>query len=211
MSHWSTKSTGIDRDYIVIRHIHRGFNGEVYHIKFREGYAVAQKNGKQHNTLRKFNMLIKNFERPLEFLSKLKFINRARDVDLIYGKDVYRKYIDAITGEEKKEAAQTIIKEVEAHKLDLSKCQYKIRSTGKLCKHDSIKVSPSSYCSYHIFSDPQLERLGIKVPGMMTKDERVKEREALIKRLERIPKKVLYGEDTDTQEEDSSTDKIVEA
>ena len=211
MSHWTTKSTGIKRDYIVIRHKIRGFNGEVYHIKFRESYAIVNRNGKQHNYLRKINMLVKDFERPLEFLSKLKFINRARDVDLIYGKDVYRHYVDSITNKDKKDEIEAKVKEQEAHKLDLSKCQYKIRSTGKLCKHDAIKVSPSSYCTHHILLDPELERLGIKIPGRLTKDQKTKEREALIKKLKRIPKKVLYGEDPDTQEEDSSTDQVVEA
>lgn len=83
-----------DNDYIVVRHPLRDFtNTFVQGTKFCRGYGVVIRNSKQHQFIKKLPM----FKGAQEFeLSYLKRIFRTKEIDLIFGKDVYWHYLDAI-------------------------------------------------------------------------------------------------------------------
>lgn len=104
MSVYSTKYLGRDRDYIVIKHNLRGVNLTVQGVKFRGGYAVVEKDSKTYHMLRKFPNLRNSPEFPLTTLGTLPFITRARDVQTVYGKDVYIHYVKAVNEAQAKQA-----------------------------------------------------------------------------------------------------------
>lgn len=99
MSYWTTRSTNKNTDYIVIRHTLRGVNGKINGIIFRDSYGVVEKNSKAHKMLKRIPQLKNADEKPITFLNKLNFITRSRDIEKVYGKDVYTKYLLAVKQE----------------------------------------------------------------------------------------------------------------
>lgn len=95
MSIWTTRRLDRDREYIVLRHPLKGINNIVNGVKFRDGYAVVAKDSKSHHYLKKIPVLRKALELPLTHLKKLKFITRISDIKMVYGEDVYLKYLKA--------------------------------------------------------------------------------------------------------------------
>ena len=67
-----------------------------------------------------------------------------------------------------------------------------MKADGNLCKHDSLDYSPSKYCSLHMLEDDKLENLGIKVPTLMTKNEKKKVRKAVHKKLKSLKAKGVF-------------------
>jgi len=103
---WGIKASGRDRNYVVIKHGLRGINGQIHNVKFRDSYAVVDKDSKDYFRLRKFPNLSKAKEFPLTYLRSLPFIGRTKDIETVYGKDVYLSYLKAVEAEKEAKEAQ---------------------------------------------------------------------------------------------------------
>lgn len=189
MSVWLTRSSDRDRDYIVLKHTLRGANYSVNGVKFRNGYAVVEKNSKTHKDLKSVPVLRAAEEYPLIFLRKLPFITRPLDVKLVYGADVYSKYLKQLDIEISKEKEfkkeeeqvrkiENEIKHVQDHKL----CSHRT-VRDELCKEQALDESPSGYCLRHILDEPKLQELGIDVPRFIVKKEKQAMREKVAQQL----------------------------
>lgn len=190
MSVWSTKSSGINRNYVVLKHTLKGVNYIINGVKFREGFAVVEKGSKTYHALKSIPVLRAAQEYPLIMLRQLKFITRPVDVKTVYGADVYVHYLKELEPQVEKEKVEIIVeqetKHIEEHKL----CSYRtIASDGKdLCKQKALEYSPSGYCMNHIFDEPKLVELGIEVPKFLTKKEKWPAREKVAAQLSKAKK-----------------------
>lgn len=110
MSVWTTKTLDRVGEYIVLQHTLKGVNHSVNGIKFRNGYAVVEKDSKIYFALKKIPVLTNAKEHPLTFLTKLPFITRTQDIRTVYGQDVYIKFLEASD----KEKQEIIIQEKQA-------------------------------------------------------------------------------------------------
>lgn len=174
MSVWTTKSTGRAREFIVLRHSLRGVNYIVNGVRFRNSYAVVEKNSKIHRTLKQIPVLKSSQEFPLLFLRDLPFITRPLDVKTVYGAEVYFHYI--------KELEKTLVKEAEEKKVEQEikhisedkKCAYRTDNSGgqELCKSDALDESPSGYCIRHVLKDPKLKELGFEISEFIPKKDK---------------------------------------
>ncbi len=127
---WGVRSSGRDRNYVVMKHSLRGIDGQIHNIKFRDGFAVVDKNSKAYRQLKSFPNLRNAKEFPLTFLRSLPFITRTRDIEMVYGRDVYLSYLDAVDKEKADKEAQDKLQREQAlaaeqaqRELDLSKKQ----------------------------------------------------------------------------------------
>jgi hypothetical protein len=182
MSVWTTKSLNKECNYIVIKHTLRGVNYSVQGVKFRDGYAVVEANSKTYNEIKKIPVLRNCEEYPLIYLRKLKFITRTADVRMIYGQDVYRKYIEVLEEELKKEKEVQVQVEEKIHIEESTKCAYRTEQ-GHLCEMESLAKSPSKHCKKHILLDPKLPELGYEVPKFLTKKERQELKDKISEKL----------------------------
>lgn len=188
MSLWTRKSTDTNRtkNYVVIKHKLRDMNAIIHGVKFRNGYGVVDKNTKRYRELKRLALLKNAQEFPLEFLQKLRFVTRNKDVNLIWGKDIYYHYIKAITEVNAKEEKEQKIKDEEYHIEESTSCNYRL-DNGNLCKRDAIPNSPSKYCIIHIMKDEKLEEVGIERPkGLMSKKEKSRARQIIAKKLQSL-------------------------
>ena len=196
MSVWLTKSSGRDREYIVLKHTLRGVNYVMNGIKFRNGYAVVEKGSKTHIDLKKIPVLRAAMEFPLVFLRKLPFITRPLDVKLVYGADVYVQYLKQLDSEIVKEKEvveiEAKIKKVEAEikHIEEKNCCYRTEQSGNkdLCKEKALEQSPSGYCLRHILEEPRLQELGIEVPKFILKKDKWAMKEKVAKQLAALKK-----------------------
>lgn len=187
MSLWTTKSTGKDRNYVVIQHPLKGTNNFINGIKFREGYAVVEKDTKNYKSLRQISILRTAKEFPLVFLKQLKFITKSTDVRTVYGMDVYEQYIKELVPhlEEIKIQEEIIEQKLEIEKhIETNKCSH-ITMVGDVCTLESLEYSPSGYCVLHLLQDPKLPELGLEVPKFLTKQERKALRIKIINKLQK--------------------------
>lgn len=182
---WSTKYLGKERDYIVIKHRLSDIDGFIEGVKFRRGYGVVDKNSKAYIRLKKLPLIKDGLEFPIIHLKKLKFIIRNRDIETVYGKDVYIHFMNKYTEYMTVKNEQDRVEAENQHLSDDVHCKYR-KDDGELCKNEVCDVSPSQYCIPHLFKDPQLESLNIKIPKMLTKDEKKELREKVIKKLTRM-------------------------
>lgn len=199
MSVWTTKSLERDRSYIVMQHALRGVNHTINGIKFREGYAVVEKDSKVYFTLKRIPVLRNAKEFPLTHLKKLPFITRTQDIRTVYGQDVYATYLYEVEQakiaeeqaavakrEQEVQAKQELEKQLDAAKQAndevkveeikanipiLVKCSHRTPD-GTLCETDALEYSPSGLCGNHLLEDPRLAEYGFEVPSFMTKDEK---------------------------------------
>jgi hypothetical protein len=196
MSVWLTKSSGRDREYIVLKHTLRGVNYVVNGIKFRNGYAVVEKDSKTYIDLKKIPVLRAAMEFPLVFLRKLPFITRPLDVKLVYGADVYVQYLKQLDLEIVKDKeiveVEAKIKKVEAEikHIEEKNCCYRTERSGNedLCKEKALEQSPSGYCLRHILEEPRLQELGIEVPKFIVKKDKWAMKEKVAKQLAALKK-----------------------
>ena len=93
MSVWTTKTLERARNYIVIQHTLKGVNYVVNGVRFRDSYAVVEKDSKVYYNLKKVPVLRAVKEYPLTHLGKLPFVTRPADIRLVYGQDVYVSYL----------------------------------------------------------------------------------------------------------------------
>lgn len=219
MSVWTTKSLKSDKDYIVLQHTLKGVNYVISGVKFRDSYAVVEKNSKIYYMLKRVPVLRASKEYPLTHLSNLPFITRSSDVKMVFGQDVYRRYmeelskvseqqelakkqeqelLDKLSYEKREEEvklreqiqnvideakaageSEDLINELKRQLPSISKCTRRLED-GVLCGQDALDYSPSGYCHHHIFEEPILSELGIKIPKFLDK----KEKKALRKKIE---------------------------
>jgi hypothetical protein len=191
MSVWSTKALNRNSEFIVVKHKLRGINYTVKGIKFRDGFAVVEKDSKTYFELKKLPVLRNMEEFPLLHLRKLKFITRTADVKLIFGQDVYRVYLAALQialdneAEQAEEALVIAHAEQEvSHLTEDVKCHFRSPNSGELCNFPYLKKSLSKYCTKHILEDPKLEEMGFeKVPRFISKKERQELKEKIANKL----------------------------
>ena len=182
---WSTRQLDRDRDYVVILHKLRDTEGMIEGVRFRAGYGVVDKQSKTYSRLKKLPFLKDGLEFPLEHLKNLKFIIRDRDVETVYGKDVYVHYVRALVAHRHKQAEEEKIKQQEQHLESENLCKYRLDS-GELCKNEKHEVSPGEHCLVHLLQDPMLDVLEVHVPTRLSKDEKKEWRTKVIKKLTKL-------------------------
>jgi len=142
-------------------------------VRFRGGWAVVDKGSKIYHNLTKLPMLKNPKEMPLSFLKQLPFITRAMDVKLIYGADVFAKYVTLSDKIEVEEAVAKVTKAEKTHLENKAICCHRL-DNGMLCKINVADEKVSSYCSHHILQDPKLEEIGFEIPKVMLPKQRKK-------------------------------------
>lgn len=210
MSYWLTRGGAVDREFIVLKHQLRGVNYTINGVRFRDSYAVVEKNSKIYRTLKKMPILRNSQEYELTHLKNLKFVTRNSDVKMVYGQEVFVAFTRALV---KKEEEQKQIeleeaqKELEVEHL-LIKCSKPLDS-GALCSNDKFDLSPSGYCKNHLLDDPKLEELGVEIPhATFGRENRKKARNKIIKQLYKLqeqPKEEIVEEPVEV-----STEEVVE-
>lgn len=175
---WSTKKLARERKYIVVKHSLRGINYNIKGVKYRDGFGVVEKDSKLYFELKKIRPAAIVDEFPIDFLLKLPFITRSRDINLVYGKDIYYYYINKLR------AAQTA--EAEAEHLESDKCKFHLKA-GKYCGNELHKLSPTGHCLMHLFQDPKLEEiLGEPVSIPMGKKPKRRYKQQILEKLQQI-------------------------
>jgi hypothetical protein len=201
MSVWTTKTLNSNKEYVVLRHTLKGINGSIQGVKFRDSYAVVEKNSKVYHSLKKVPVLIAATEYPLIFLKNLPFITRSNDIKTVYGQEVYTKYLLAEKAfqeneklrlkaeklkldqeqnekrEEELSVREELIKKAEETGEDIQipeiiKCCFRTQD-GTLCNHNAVDYSLSNYCEKHLIEDPKLVELDLAKPKYMTKKEKI--------------------------------------
>ena len=151
MSVWTTKSLDRHREYIVLRHTLRGVNHIVSGVRFRNSYAVVEKDSKTHKALKKIPVLRRAQEYPLTHLRALKFITRTADIRTVFGQDVYHKFLLAESKQlevsdllatqevERKEAEEQAMREADLAKKKELEDQLKKLEEDKLAAEALVK------------------------------------------------------------------------
>lgn len=98
-----------------MQHTLKGVNYVINGVKFRDSYAVVEKDSKTYHLLKKVPVLRAAKEYPLTHLSKLPFITRTMDIKAVYGQDVYRRYLAEL---DKDKQQQALAKEQEQELLE---------------------------------------------------------------------------------------------
>lgn len=93
--YWGLKKEKTNRKYIIIKHPLRFMgNLSVEGVKFCAGCGVVEENSKAHRRIMSLPMFRKAKILSLDFLKKMGF--KPRDIQMIFGYDIYRHYLDAI-------------------------------------------------------------------------------------------------------------------
>lgn len=202
MTYWSTKTSSRAGELVVIKHTVPGINFSIKGARFRDGFAVVEKNSKLYHELKKIPQLKNAPEYDLLYLGKLRFVTRSKDIEMVYGKDVYTRYLQALeyskTEEykvQKQEEAKVKAEEESKHIQDPERCSYRL-DNGELCKHKAFEHSPSGYCNIHLLEDEKLSGLGIQVPKYMPRSEKKQLRLKVMKQLEKMFKGSKKSEET---------------
>lgn len=188
MSVWTTKALDRERNYILLIHNLRGVNLTIHGVKFRDSYAVVEKDSKKYYHLKRLPNLKNAKEIELKHLRNLPFISRPLDVKMVYGQDVYLQYLKEIQPLIDQNKKEPVIKEEIEDRS--SKCNY-VLDNGDLCGCYKLPNSPSGYCKTHLLKDPLLEELGIEIPKYLSKNQRKKVIESVVRRLNKVSKKKM--------------------
>lgn len=132
MSVWTTRSLEKDQEYIIIKHYLPGINGKIQGVTFRGSYGVVEKGSKMHRALMRMPVFKNASELPLIALPKLPFITRTRDIENVYGRDVYTKYMKAILEEQEKAKLAKQAEEDAVEQLRREELQKKVELEDKL-------------------------------------------------------------------------------
>lgn len=185
MSYWHVAKKQSE-EYVIIRHKIPKFNGFVSGVRFREGYGVVVKNSKVYGMLKRLPLLKNSEEYPLTHLRQLKFIPRDREIEIIYGKDVYNNYLVAKQQLEQQETVEQKEEENRIHLEESDLCKFRTK-TGDYCKMEAFEHSPSHYCKRHLLDDELAKEVTkMYVPSLLSKKERKQYRLDLIAKLEKI-------------------------
>lgn len=142
MSVWSTKSLGRDRDYIVLQHTLKGVNYVINGVKFRDSYAVVERDSKTYYMLKRVPVLRGAKEFPITYLSSLRFITRQSDIKTIYGQDVYSVFLTRQSAKLEADKAEAEIKRLQEEDAILAQRQQEIEK--KLEIQEQIKEAKES-------------------------------------------------------------------
>lgn len=172
-------------EYVVIKHALKDTNGNIAGVRFRGGYAVVEKNSKIYKAVKSLPLIKNQPELPLISLRNLPFITRTLDIKIIFGPDIYTKYLEELNKQleiEEKEAQEiAAIEHVEKHKL----CVFRTVK-GDLCVMEALPLSPGGYCKRHILEDPKIgEATGLVIPKRLTNEEKKEWKEKALNRLEK--------------------------
>jgi len=174
-------------NYVVIKHQLRDMNGNIAGVKFRSGYAVVEKDSKIYNTIKKLPLLKNQPELPLLHLKDLPFITRALDVKLVYGPDVYNKYMSVLNEYLEQKKVQDYQENEQKH-IENNMCKHR-SSNDALCYYEAIPLSPGGFCKKHILHDPIVEELlGQKIPKRLANDEKREWKDRALQALEKLAK-----------------------
>jgi len=184
MSYWNSHIKE-NEEYVVLRHSINRFDGHVNGIRFREGYCVVVKGSRPYNTLKKLPLIKSSEEYPLIHLRSLKCIMRDKDLETIFGKDVYLQYMKVKTPIIK---AEELIYKEEVYKehIENGRCSF-IKLNGEPCGLEAYTHSISKMCKLHILEDKEIiSKLGYKIPDReLTRDEQKKYRARIFKRYDK--------------------------
>jgi hypothetical protein len=166
--YWSTKSYG-GRNYIVIQHPLKDVSTNIFGIKFHCGYGVVVKGSKEYKNLRTIPVLRKAREFPLTILKNLKFIIRSKDIEMIYGKDVYISYQRSLLEYAKKQDAEKHEETAtERSSENSTKCKHLLLNQ-QFCSNERVPGS-TGYCRTHIMDDlPLIQEMGVEIPNFVGK------------------------------------------
>ena len=156
-------------------------------VRFRNGWAVVERGSKIYHRLRMLPMLKSPKEQPLSFLKQLPFITRSMDVKLIYGADVYAKYVTLDLKEQKLAEETKIVEEEKAHLDSETNCKFRL-DTGSFCKHEVRNPEITSYCPTHITKDPRLAQTTFRMPVASSTKEKRKLRKTAFNKLKELKK-----------------------
>lgn len=183
-----TKKVIREKEFIVIRHKLRDFDDFINGIRFRRGYAVVDKTSKAYTQIKKLPFLKNALEFPLLHLKNLKFIINDRQIDFIYGREVYNTFLRLKKIDEEIKEIEYKQEEEVAHLEKNELCKY-VTNKGTFCKFDLDSKSPSGYCLFHILKDPKIEEeTGVKIPKMMSKKELKEVRKKVMEKLNKKAK-----------------------
>lgn len=132
MSVWSTKAFDKERNYIVLQHSLRGVNYVINGIRFRNSYAVVEKDSKTYFNLKRVPVLRAAKEYPLTYLAKLPFITRHQDIKMVYGQDVYVSFLREFEKENAEQAALVELQKLEEADKALAKREEELRLKQEL-------------------------------------------------------------------------------
>lgn len=183
MSRYTMVAQQTPRNYVVIKHGIPNVNSFVMGVRFRSGWAVVEKDSKIHHQLKKLPMLKSSVEHPITFLRSLPFITKPADVKMIYGADVFAKFVEAEMAAREAEALAKEISDEEAHVQNTDICQFRSEASGKLCKNHVQDHTVSTYCSTHILKDPNLELVDMRKNARMTDEQRKKAKKTAFNKL----------------------------
>jgi hypothetical protein len=185
MSVWTTKSFEKDREYIILKHTLPNVNNVINGVKFRGGYAVVEKDSKTYFSLKRLPILRKSKELPLVFLRKLPFITRSLDIKVVFGSEVYIKFLVEENKLKAIEKTNDSIEQDANHIFDNKQCKF-LRTNQEFCKEEMLVESPSGYCWKHILQDPKLAELGIEISQFIPKAEKNSKRETVVRKLTKL-------------------------
>lgn len=189
--YWSTKSFG-GKDYTVVQHPLKNTFTKVCGIKFHYGYGVVEKNSKAYKMLKAMPIFRKAKEHPLTILKSLQFVTRAKDIEIIFGKDIYISYQREIIEYNKRQEAQKFESTKSERNSDSStKCKFLLLD-NHFCSNDKVTGS-TGYCRMHILQDKELiQEMGIETPSYVGREGFGKETSIflakIVKKMEKYAK-----------------------
>lgn len=175
MSRYYTKSN-TDREFIVVKHKLTKIETTVMGVRYREGYAVVEKDSKVYKSLKTMKMAIDK-EFPITYLDTLGCVVNDRQIQYIWGKEIYNYFLS-----QKLNSESTQPEALREAQAKLPFCEH-IKDDGVQCKSKALKVS--DYCRSHLQSDERLVEDFAAMPKYMEKADRKKYIDKLIKKLEK--------------------------
>lgn len=151
-----------------MQHTLKGVNYVINGVKFRDSYAVVEKNSKTYYMLKKVPVLRAAKEYPLSHLTKLPFITRTMDIKSVYGQDVYRRFLEEI---QKDKNLQALAEQQEQELLE--KLSYEKREEELKLKEQIEQVIEQAKASGE--SEEVIEELKKEIPQITKCTYRLKD------------------------------------
>lgn len=164
--YYTAKKGKSKKNLVVIKAPVRDMGNQwIFGVKFCQSYGVVEKDSKIYYQVTR-SPLFKGFkELPVSFLQK---VFRSKDIEIIFGRDIFLHYLDAVnlTSSQVKNrvgdsgvAVRTnskletpILEEKSEEVIIVSKCTH-IKSDGNVCGNTSSPASPLGYCFGHLRYD----------------------------------------------------------
>jgi hypothetical protein len=167
--YWNTKSYG-GKEYIVMQHPLRDICTKMCGIKFHYGYGVVQKESKAYKMLKAMPFLRNAQEFPLTILKTLKFVTRSKDIEMVFGRDIYISFQRAMIAYNQKQEDQKFEEtQAERNSNGSSKCKFLLLHND-FCSNEKVSGS-TGYCRMHILEDKALiNEIGIETPSYVGRE-----------------------------------------